>query len=72
MAGHAQLGKGTVWVNGHDIGRYWYIGPQQTLYLPAPFLKKGKNEIVVFEQLKATQDEIDGITTPIIDQLRRQ
>ena len=65
-------GKGTVWVNGHDIGRYWYIGPQQTLYLPAPFLKKGNNEIVVFEQLKATQDEIEGITTPIIDQLRAQ
>jgi beta-galactosidase len=65
-------GKGTVWVNGRDIGRYWYIGPQQTLYLPAPYLKKGKNEIVVFEQLKASQDEIEGITTPIIDQLRTQ
>ena len=65
-------GKGTVWINGHDIGRYWYIGPQQTLYLPAPFLKKGNNEIVVFEQLKPTQDRVEGITAPIIDQLHSE
>ena len=42
-------GKGAVWINGHSIGKYWYIGPQQTLYVPGPWLKKGKNEIVVFE-----------------------
>ena len=47
--------KGIVWVNGHNLGRYWEIGPQYTLYCPEPFLKKGKNEIVVFDlhQLKA-------------------
>src|SRR5205085_2790400 len=27
-------GKGVVWVNGHNLGRYWSIGPQQTLYVP--------------------------------------
>ena len=42
-------GKGVVWVNGHNLGRYWDIGPQKRLYCPAPFLKAGTNEIVVFD-----------------------
>jgi beta-galactosidase GanA len=41
--------KGVVWVNGQNLGRYWEIGPQKRLYCPAPFLKKGRNEIVVFD-----------------------
>jgi hypothetical protein len=41
--------KGYVWVNGHNLGRYWRIGPQKRLYCPAPWLKKGANEIVVFD-----------------------
>ncbi len=41
--------KGVVWVNGHNLGRYWNIGPQQRLFVPAPWLKKGKNEIIVFD-----------------------
>lgn len=41
--------KGVVWVNGHNLGRYWFVGPQQTLYCPAPFLKKGKNDIIVLD-----------------------
>ncbi|HMB66232.1 MAG TPA: beta-galactosidase [Patescibacteria group bacterium] len=41
--------KGMVWVNGHNLGRYWEIGPQHTLYLPGPWLKKGKNEIIMME-----------------------
>src|SRR5512136_2030456 len=41
--------KGIVWVNGHNLGRYWAIGPQKRLYCPAPFLKEGTNEIVVFD-----------------------
>ena len=43
------LGKGEVFINGQALGRFWKIGPQGTLYLPAPWLKKGKNEIVVFD-----------------------
>ncbi len=42
------LGKGEVFINGRPLGRFWKIGPQGTLYLPAPWLKKGRNEIVVF------------------------
>ena len=42
--------KGVVFVNGFNIGRYYNpAGPQKTLYIPAPMLKKGDNEIVVFE-----------------------
>jgi beta-galactosidase len=41
--------KGVVWVNGHNLGRYWYVGPQQRLYCPASWLKKGKNEMVVLD-----------------------
>lgn len=42
--------KGVVFVNGFNIGRYYNpAGPQKTLYVPAPMLKKGDNEIVVFE-----------------------
>jgi beta-galactosidase len=43
-------GKGIVFVNGVNIGRYWRAGPQQTLYIPGVWLKKGANEIVIFEQ----------------------
>jgi beta-galactosidase len=41
--------KGVVYINGNNLGRYWDIGPQKRLYCPAPFLKKGKNEIVIFD-----------------------
>ncbi len=64
-----EWGKGHVWINGHNLGRYWDIGPQQTIYVPAPWLKKGKNSIVVFEELKTGQDEIGSIETPILNQL---
>lgn len=42
-------GKGCVVVNGFNIGRFWEIGPQKRLYLPGPLLRKGRNEIIVFE-----------------------
>jgi beta-galactosidase len=64
-------GKGIVIVNGHNLGRYWYIGPQQTLYCPGVWLKKGRNEIVVFEQLKDGVHPLAGITTPVLDQLNQ-
>jgi beta-galactosidase len=46
--------RGMVWVNGHNLGRYWTAaGPQQTLYVPKWFLKSGSNEVVVLELEKA-------------------
>ncbi len=44
--------KGMVYVNGHNLGRYWNIGPQQRLYCPAGWLKKANNEIIVFDLLQ--------------------
>ncbi len=65
-------GKGIVFVNGHNLGRYWDIGPQQTLYLPGVWLKKGENKIVVFEQLKSGKRKISAINHPILDDLRKR
>jgi beta-galactosidase len=50
----SKYGKGVVWVNGHNLGRYWNIGPQLRLYCPATWLKSGKNviDIVDFEMKK--------------------
>ncbi len=62
-------GKGIVFVNGHNLGRYWYIGPQQTLYCPGVWLKKGQNEIVVFEQIKDGLGTIAGVKEPVLNQL---
>ncbi len=51
--------KGCVFLNGFNLGRYWNdAGPQKTLYVPAPLLEEGKNEIVVFE--------LDGYEKPVI------
>ncbi len=61
--------KGSVWVNGHALGRYWFVGPQQTLYLPAPWLKKGENQITVFEMLVSKSASVEGVSTPILNQL---
>ena len=41
--------KGFVVLNGFNLGRYWEIGPQKTLYVPASVLKEGENELIVFE-----------------------
>lgn len=72
-------GKGVVWVNGHNLGRYWAIGPQQTLYLPGCWLKVGRNEIVVLElldhdggELSHTSNLIGGLDHPILDQPRQE
>ena len=43
------FGKGVAFVNGFNLGRFWEIGPQKRLYIPAPLLNKGKNNIIIFE-----------------------
>lgn len=63
------MGKGAVWVNGKSLGRFWNIGPQQTLYLPAPWLKEGENEIVVFEMEDTGNRSLQGLHRPILDSL---
>lgn len=62
-------GKGMVYVNGHALGRFWNIGPQQTLYCPGCWLKKGKNEIIVLDILGPKEQKMAGLSRPIIDKL---
>jgi beta-galactosidase len=62
-----QWGKGVVWINGHNLGRYWSVGPQQTLYVPAEWLYKGRNEVVVLELLKTNMTTLSAIDKPILD-----
>ena len=63
-------GKGLVWVNGHCLGRFWNIGPSQTMYVPGPWLKSGKNQIVILDLLGPEYPVVAGLESPILDQLR--
>lgn len=65
-------GKGVAWINGHNLGRFWNIGPHQTLYCPAPWLKQGRNELVVFELNGATHRTVSGLSEPILNQVNEQ
>jgi beta-galactosidase len=59
--------KGMVWVNGYPIGRFWEIGPQQTLYMPGCWLKKGENEIIILDMASPEKPETEGLRKPILD-----
>ena len=64
-------GKGIIFVNGINIGRYWKVGPQQTLYIPGVWLKKGENKIVIFEQLNdEAQTTVSCLKTPKLHTLK--
>jgi beta-galactosidase len=64
-----QLGKGAVWVNGHAVGRYWNAGPQDTLYVPGAWLRRGANEVVVFDLLAkpGAAPKLAGLDAPILN-----
>ena len=66
----SKWGKGIVWVNGYNLGRYWNVGPQQTIYVPGEWLKPGNNEIVVLELIKPQQDVLRGIGRPVLSKLQ--
>jgi len=55
--------KGIVWVNGHNLGRYWDIGPQKRLYCPASYTKKGTNEMIAFDLLQTEAQIAVGFKT---------
>lgn len=65
-------GKGMVWVNGHAMGRFWEIGPQQTLFMPGCWLNKGENEIIVLDLKGPEKASVKGLKTPILDLLREK
>jgi len=58
-------GKGMIWVNGINLGRYWSIGPQYTLYLPGCWMKNGTNEVVVMDIEPTGHRSIRGVTERI-------
>jgi beta-galactosidase len=62
-------GQGIVWINGRCLGRYWSIGPTQTMYLPGPWLKRGRNEVVVLDLTGPRTARIAGLAMPVLDQL---
>ena len=63
-------GKGQVYVNGHAMGRIWSIGPQQTLYVPGCWLKKGKNEVIVLDVVGPKEAVVWGQDKPELDKLQ--
>ena len=63
-------GKGQVWVNGHAMGRIWSIGPQQTLYVPGCWLKKGRNEVIVLDIVGPGERVVWGQVSPELNKLQ--
>ena len=63
-------GKGQVWVNGHAMGRIWSIGPQQTLYVPGCWLKKGQNEVIVLDVVGPREPIVWGQAEPELNKLQ--
>ncbi|QEH38317.1 Beta-galactosidase precursor [Aquisphaera giovannonii] len=63
-------GKGVAWVNGRCLGRFWNIGPTQTMYVPGPWLKAGRNEVVILDYLGPEKPVFAGRAEPILDELR--
>jgi beta-galactosidase len=63
-------GQGVVWVNQRCLGRYWSIGPTQTMYLPGPWIRRGRNEVIVLDLTGPQGARIEGLPAPVLDQLR--
>ena len=60
-------GIGAVFVNGRNAGRYWKVGPQQTLFVPAGWLKRGDNEVIVVDLLEGGARSLQGLKDPVYD-----
>ncbi|ACS99842.1 glycoside hydrolase family 35 protein [Paenibacillus sp. JDR-2] len=59
--------KGVAYMNGFNLGRYWEIAPQETLYIPGPLLRTGKNEIIVFELHAAESASVSLLDCPVLN-----
>lgn len=66
------FGKGVVLVNGHNLGRFWELGPQHSLYLPEEFLKRGENELIVFETEGRYQETIPVRARPVFKKVEEE
>jgi len=63
-------GKGMAWLNGRPLGRYWSIGPTQTLLVPGCWIKEGANEVVLLDLEGPEDPYLEGLDQPILDELR--
>lgn len=63
-------GKGLAYINGQPLGRFWDIGPQQTLYTPGCWLREGENELLVFDIIGPRKPLSEGLEEPILDRLQ--
>ena len=63
------FGKGVVFVNGVNIGRFWNKGPIKSLYIPHGLFKSGENEIIIFETEGIYKDQINFVNHKVIEQL---
>lgn len=68
----SSFGKGVVFLNGINLGKYWHIGPQQTLYIPKDWLRKGNNEIEVFDELNGDHKSISALDHPVLDVVNKE
>lgn len=65
------LGKGVLWLNGRNLGRYWSLGPQGSLYVPGPWLRRGVNEVVIFDVTHQTDPRMSGTIGPLYGDLTK-
>ena len=63
------FGKGTAFINGYCLGRFWNVGPSLSLYLPKGFLKQGTNTVTVFETEGIYQDSLNLTNKPIFKEI---
>ena len=61
--------EGNEILNGINLGKYWQIGPQQTLYVPAEWLKVGANKVTVLELLKTETNVLTSVEKPVLDKV---
>ena len=66
----SRWGKGVAWLNGRALGRYWNIGPTQTMYMPGPWIRTGRNEIIMLDLLGPTSPTLAGQVEPVLNTLR--
>lgn len=59
-------GRGEVFLNGHSLGRFWSIGPQYALYMPACWLKEKGNELIIIDWLGPEETVVAGVDAAVI------
>jgi beta-galactosidase len=58
--------KGVAWLNGFNLGRYWNRGPQRSLYIPAPWLRQGRNDLIILELHKFSHPVVQLLDHPLL------